>query len=203
MHVEAVVKFGGSLERLSQFLEICSNLGKSLQGHKAIIVPGGGRFADEVRSCDRQWDLTALTSHWMAILAMEQFGYMLAEKIPHSTVTYGERDTLKAWTSGNLPVFLPYGWLRAQRSIPESWDITSDSLSCYIAAAFDASRLILLKDAMPEGCTKDLLGTTWVDPMFTRFLSRYDGEAWLCDGKERLSLNKTVTCGGRRCFRLK
>jgi aspartokinase-like uncharacterized kinase len=179
MHVEAVVKFGGSLERLSQFLEICSNLGKSLQGHKA------------------------LTSHWMAILAMEQFGYMLAEKIPHSTVTYGERDTLKAWTSGNLPVFLPYGWLRAQRSIPESWDITSDSLSCYIAAAFDASRLILLKDAMPEGCTKDLLGTTWVDPMFTRFLSRYDGEAWLCDGKERLSLNKTVTCGGRRCFRLK
>ena len=203
MPVEAVIKFGGSLERLPQFLEICSNLGKSLQGHKTVVVPGGGRFADEVRSCDRRWGLTAFTSHRMAILAMEQFGYVLAEKIPNSTVTYGERDMLKAWTSGKLPVFLPYDWLKTKNEIPESWDVTSDSLACYIAAAFGASTLILLKDDMPEGDTKDLSGSTWVDPMFTRFLSRYNGEVWLCDGKDRLSLKKTVTCGDRRCFRLK
>ncbi len=166
------------------------------------MVPGGGKFADEVRLCDRQWKLAAFTSHWMAVLAMDQFGYVLAEKVPHSVTAYGKEDISKAWLSGKIPIFLPSSWLREQRGIPESWETTSDSLACFIAAAFDASRLVLLKDNIPPYDVKDLRGTSWVDPMFFRFLSRYNGEVWLCDGSKKLSLQNTVSSGDRCCFRL-
>ncbi len=202
MSVEVVVKFGGSLERLPRFLEICKNLSESLRGHKSIVVPGGGKFADVVRLCDRQWKLAAFTSHWMAVLAMDQFGYVLAEKVPHSVTAYGKEDISKAWLSGKIPIFLPSSWLKEQRGIPESWETTSDSLACFIATAFGASRLVLLKDNIPPYDVKDLRGTSWVDPMFFRFLSRYNGEVWLCDGSKKLSLQNTVSCGDRCCFRL-
>ncbi len=129
MSIEVVVKFGGSLERLPQFLEICRNLSESLRGHNSIVVPGGGKFADVVRLCDRQWKLAAFTSHWMAVLAMDQFGYVLAEKIPHSVAAYSKEDISKAWLSGKIPIFLPSSWLKEQRGIPESWETTSDSLA--------------------------------------------------------------------------
>ena len=200
MSVEVVVKFGGSLERLPRFLEICRNLSESLRGHKSIVVPGGGKFADEVRLCDRQWKLTAFTSHWMAVLAMDQFGYVLAEKVPHSVAAYSKEDISKAWLSGKIPIFLPSSWLKEQRGIPESWETTSDSLACFIAAAFDASRLVLLKDNIPPYDVKDLRGTVGsIQCSSGSFPLQWRG---LAVRRVKLSLQNTVSCGDRCCFRL-
>ncbi|MFP4481954.1 MAG: amino acid kinase [Thermovirgaceae bacterium] len=212
MKVEVVLKFGGSLERNPTFPEICKWTGRSLRSEKAVIMPGGGRFADVVRVCDKQWGLNAATSHWMAVLAMEQFGYVLAERIPDSVTSRTETDIARAHAAGILPVFLPVAWLRKQRDVPESWDVSSDSIACLLAAGLRASRLVLLKDSLPEEArsgedqTEDVLRNLalggWVDPMFTRFLSSWRGEAWLCDGTKGLALGTEVRCGGNRCLRL-
>ena len=45
-------------------------------------MPGGGPFADAVREFDRVERLSADAAHWMAILAMDQYAHVLAERIP-------------------------------------------------------------------------------------------------------------------------
>ena len=45
-------------------------------------MPGGGEFADAVREHDRRFGLRPQTAHRMAILAMDQFGWALADLIP-------------------------------------------------------------------------------------------------------------------------
>lgn len=213
MAARVVVKFGGSLERHGGFVEICERAGRSLAGEKAVIVPGGGRFADAARICDATWGLRPAASHWMAVLAMDQFGYLLADKIPCALTVRTEEGVAGAHAAGALPVFLPAAWLRDQKEVPESWDVTSDSIACLLAIGLKASRLVLLKDSLPhearnrrcqvDDVLRKLSGEGWVDPMFTRFLSCWQGEAWLCDGTRRLSLGAEVRCGGSACLRLR
>ena len=50
--------------------------------HPLLVVPGGAGFADAVRDADRRFGLRAATSHRMAILGMEQFGWLLSDLIP-------------------------------------------------------------------------------------------------------------------------
>src|ERR671939_240574 len=50
--------------------------------HPLLVVPGGGEFADAVGDYDRRHALRAETAHRMAILAMDQVGWALADLIP-------------------------------------------------------------------------------------------------------------------------
>ena len=50
--------------------------------HRLLVVPGGGPFADAVRAFDQREGLSADAAHWMAILAMDQYAYVLVERIP-------------------------------------------------------------------------------------------------------------------------
>ena len=80
--VDAVVKVGGSL------LSIDGALARTLAALELIaatrsilIVPGGGPFADVVRTASTQHGLGADDAHWMAILGMEQFAFLLASRL--------------------------------------------------------------------------------------------------------------------------
>src|SRR5919108_513963 len=96
-------------------------------GTPLIVVPGGGCFADAAREADRRFGLSATTAHRMAILGMEQFGWLLRDLIPggHETVL--------------LPAALPLD------DLPASWDVTSDSIAAWVADRFGAGRLVLVK----------------------------------------------------------
>ena len=61
---------------------MCAALGELGERHPLLVVPGGAGFADAVRDADRRFGLSAATSHRMAILGMEQFGWLLSELIP-------------------------------------------------------------------------------------------------------------------------
>ena len=52
------------------------------RAHRIVVVPGGGPFADAVRDFDRSLGLSPHTAHWMALLAMDQYGHVLADRIP-------------------------------------------------------------------------------------------------------------------------
>ena len=83
--VLTVVKVGGGLAREAgdgALRTLCRAIGDAGARHPLLVVPGGAAFADAVREQDSRFDLRAATAHRMAILAMDQFGWLLCDLIP-------------------------------------------------------------------------------------------------------------------------
>lgn len=80
-----VVKLGGSLARDDTHDALLDTIATLAEvGHRLVIVPGGGAFADAVRrACDGP-AVRSTAAHWMAILAMDQMAYLLAGRTAHS-----------------------------------------------------------------------------------------------------------------------
>ncbi len=101
------------------------------EGYSFLVVPGGGPMADLVRDIYSRGNLSQEAAHWMAILAMEQYAYFLADgngavltrKICHS------KDDCA------VQVLLPYqALLDNDRGLLHSWDYTSDAVAALVAA---------------------------------------------------------------------
>jgi 5-(aminomethyl)-3-furanmethanol phosphate kinase len=142
-----VVKIGGSLAMQPDKLkDLCTKLGEASKRHNLIVVPGGGEFADMVREYDKEFDLPRQISHRMAILAMDQYGLLLSTLIPRSVVVNKFEDLTKDLTLHHLAVFLPSNFLFCDKSLDNSWDTTSDSISVYIAQKLDTNKTVLVTD---------------------------------------------------------
>jgi 5-(aminomethyl)-3-furanmethanol phosphate kinase len=74
----------------------------------------------------------------MAILGMEQFGWLLSELIPGA-----ERSAEACVAAGRTTVLLP-GALPLD--LPASWQVTSDSIAAWVAVRVGARRLVLVKE---------------------------------------------------------
>ena len=114
-----------------------------------VIVPGGGPFADQVRELQGQWELTEALAHRLGIAAMEQLGQVLASL--HSALQTAEtRSGLsQVLRDGRVPVWLPSRMTRDAPDIPESWDVSSDSLALWLANAIGARAAVLVKAKEP------------------------------------------------------
>jgi dihydroneopterin aldolase len=114
---------------------------------RAIIVPGGGPFADAVRSAQLQIGFDDRTAHHMALLAMVQYGRALAGTngalLPADTVE-AIHNTL---STGRIPVWMPARMVLDTADIAASWDVTSDSLAAWLGARIGGERLFLVKHA--------------------------------------------------------
>jgi 5-(aminomethyl)-3-furanmethanol phosphate kinase len=163
MNGPVVIKVGGSLEdRLGQ---LC---GEILQaGRPALIVPGGGRFADRVRDINPSPD----AAHWMAVAAMEQYGWYISS----FGIPWTESVEIPAFPS----VLLPYRALREHDPLPHTWDVTSDTIAAWIAATLSIP-LVLAKsvDGITDsgGLIEELkvpIETDVVDPGFLEYVTRY------------------------------
>jgi 5-(aminomethyl)-3-furanmethanol phosphate kinase len=119
---------------------LCTALGELGERHPLIVVPGGAGFADAVRDADRRFGLRAPTSHRMAILGMEQFGWLLSDLIPGAE----RRTELARVEAGRTTVLLPAALPLDQ--LPASWDVTSDSIAAWVAGQIGAGRLVLVKE---------------------------------------------------------
>jgi aspartokinase-like uncharacterized kinase len=112
-----------------------------------IVVPGGGPFADAVRAFDRSSPLSPAAAHWMALLAMDQYGHVLVDRIPGAVLVDEPGALLDCISAGRVAVLAPSRWLRSADVLPRSWEVTSDSIAAFVAGAVDAARLILVKPA--------------------------------------------------------
>ena len=122
-----VVKVGGSL--FSEAGRIIAVLRESRR--PLLLVPGGGPVARMVRSLQLPDD----PAHWMAILAMDQFGWFLAGgEIP---VTH------EMAVPRQLEILLPYRVLRERDPLPHSWDVTSDTIAAWVASELGLDLLII------------------------------------------------------------
>jgi aspartokinase-like uncharacterized kinase len=173
-----VIKVGGSLQKGNKLKDLCIQLGNIGKKHRILIIPGGGLFADAVRKSAQSFDLDQDTSHWMAILAMNQYGYLLSSLIPHSICTENIDEAINSADKYQPVILLPYKLIKDKDPLPHSWDVTSDSIAAWIAGYLEAERLILVKSKdMPRerGNNHDyrlpvdlekIKGTDIVDSMF-------------------------------------
>ncbi len=137
-----MIKVGGSLgARPAQLRRLMETLAAAARRHWLVVVPGGGSFADEVRRADRRFALGDSAAHWMAILAMDQYAYLLARLAPGAALVRSRREL----APGRLNVLAPSAWLRRADPLSHSWDVTSDSIAAWIAHALRVRRLMLVK----------------------------------------------------------
>ncbi|MCX7627060.1 MAG: uridylate kinase [Methylophilaceae bacterium] len=141
-----VVKLGGSLlgtPELQDWLDVLVSEGDG----RVVVVPGGGPFADAVRTAQRVVGFGDAIAHQMALLAMEQYGLMLKGMQPALAVATSELAIAERGWQHRAMVWLPSQMVMGDETIPKSWEVTSDSLAAWLAAKLEASHLILVKHA--------------------------------------------------------
>lgn len=139
-----VIKLGGSLaltDELPRWLSVISKY----RGDNPIIVPGGGEFADRVRRAQQRLDFDDFTAHHMALLAMQQYGLMLSGLHSRFEPVTSLKLIPRVLSNGRIPVWMPDPKQLDQAGIVASWDITSDSLSLWLATKLCADHLVLIK----------------------------------------------------------
>jgi 5-(aminomethyl)-3-furanmethanol phosphate kinase len=159
-----VVKIGGGLlARSETFTAVLAEIAATSGEIPLLVVPGGGPFADAVREIDRRLGLTDEAAHWMAVLAMDQYAHAIASRLPKGRIVSRPDGIKAALADGEIPVLAPYQWMRDADPLPHSWDVTSDSISVWVATQVGAERLVLVK---PPGAS----GPSVVDPFFDDLL---------------------------------
>jgi 5-(aminomethyl)-3-furanmethanol phosphate kinase len=151
----SVVKLGGSLADDPLLKDWLATLAECGSG-RMVIVPGGGPFADQVREAQRRWRFGEATAHRMAILAMDQYGQMLAGIRPELTLAASIEAISAALAANRVAIWLPARMTLEDGTIEASWDVTSDSLAAWLAKEIGATRLVLVKSRVAPDLVADL-----------------------------------------------
>ncbi len=199
MNFEAVLKIGGSLSRGQSLAALCHEIGRLGARHRLLVVPGGGDFADTVRQHYHRYHLTETSAHAMALLAMDQYGWLLGDLIPNGDVVRDILSARKAAAKGRVPILLPATLLIQADPLPHSWQVTSDSIAAWIAGLACASQLVLIKDVdgllfdpsrsdrvevLPAISVKELMDQRGgVDEYLAVLLATLDLETWVINGQ--------------------
>jgi 5-(aminomethyl)-3-furanmethanol phosphate kinase len=176
--VRSVIKIGGSLDADPERRRaLLASVADSAHGD-CIVVPGGGRFADAVRAAQRRERFDDAEAHRRALDAMGQMAAVFCRIEPRlrtSPEPWIERDAAAL-------VWDPAALRRGHPDIPESWDVTSDSLALWLAARVAAARCVLVKsvDVAPGHDPASLARIGLIDAAAPAFAARFDGaiEIW-------------------------
>ena len=194
-----VVKLGGSLarsEKLPGWLAVLARAGRG----RAVVVPGGGRYADTVRSEQQRWGFDDSTAHSMALLAMDQYGHELAaignQAAPRTfEAACTGTEIHSALGRGAVAVWIGSRMAEGDATLPRDWGLTSDSLAAWLTRNLDASGLALVKSVRveePEVSAAALVAREWVDRRFPDFLRDGRFETRLFGDGQEASLERTL-----------
>jgi aspartokinase-like uncharacterized kinase len=114
-------------------------------GGRVALVAGGGGFAEAVRRAQRAWQFDDLAAHNMATLAMVQTALMLHSMEPRLVLASEDAEIRHALHAGSPALWVPYTALRDAPDLLTSWEVTSDSLSLWLARRLNAERLVIVK----------------------------------------------------------
>ncbi|MFD6318217.1 amino acid kinase family protein [Methylorubrum thiocyanatum] len=171
----AVVKIGGSL--VSDRARLRTILSECADSAPVAIVPGGGPFADAVRTTQAQLGFDDRLAHRLALDAMGRMAEVFCALEPRLAVAASPEGVADALGRGRSVIWDPVALKAGHPDIPESWDVTSDSLALWLATRLGAGRCILVKSANllfgtdPEILARDGL----VDAAFPGFAAGYPG----------------------------
>jgi len=172
-----VLKVGGSLIEMAADL-----IAYLVAAHvDALVVPGGGPFAQTVRHYTGRIDET--NAHWMAILATNQYGFYLASSGAPliEELCRAERGT---------HILLPFKVLYERDPLPHSWTVTADSIAGWVAHQLKAD-LVIATDVdgifsgsmmLSKVAACDLRSETCVDAFLPRLLEKYEMDCTVVNG---------------------
>ena len=206
---DALIKVGGSLYQHPGLRASAAAWARLAARHRLLVLPGGGPFADQVRAAGAQVGLSDEAAHWMAILAIDQYGYLLADLAPRAAVTHDLNAAAAVCAAGRLAVLAPSTLLLQVDPLPHSWQVTADSIAAWLAGYVGCQRLALLKSiagvyraapqedspALLEAISRrELAGQDVVDPYFVEALPA-ECECWLIDGRQPQRLQELLERG--------
>ena len=167
-----ILKIGGSLESdRARLRALLAEVAQGVHG-RCIVVPGGGAFAEAVRAAQIRDGFDDAEAHRRALDAMGRMAAFFCDLEPRlvrSVEPWADTATASVWDPASLRA--------GQPEIPESWDVTSDSLALWLAARLRARRCVLVKsaDAAPDETPDILARRGLVDAAFPAFAMRYGG----------------------------
>ena len=176
-----VVKIGGSLLGSPELARWLALFAKFSDGN-IIIVPGGGVFADAVREAQKLSKITDKCAHKLAVLAMDQFGLLLANMNPLLVTARTEMEIDERSWQHRCVVWLPSQMVLAEDNIPQNWDVTSDSIAAWLAEKLNAQQLVLVKSDKPQGaelCVRMMAKDGLVDKAFSDFVLNKTFGRWM------------------------
>jgi 5-(aminomethyl)-3-furanmethanol phosphate kinase len=160
----AVVKLGGSFASSPHLSRILEAIGEARA--PIVLVAGGGPFADAVRDAQPRMGFDDRAAHRMALMAMAQFAEALAAlsaRLRPARDLAAIRDALDA---GAVPVWSPWPMADGLERLPQSWQLTSDSLAAWLAGKLGAACLVMLKHRDPPADLAAATAAGIVDPLF-------------------------------------
>ncbi len=181
----AVVKLGGSLMGHPGLDAVLDAIAAARR--RAVLVPGGGLFADAVREAQRRLGFTDRLAHRLALQGMGAFAAILAERDSRFVVAPTRPRIEAVRQAGLTPVWDASELVAGHPEIPETWDVTSDSLAAWLAARIGATALVLLKSAPLGSGPVDaarLAAAGIVDRAFPAFAARFAGAIRCLDPAE-------------------
>jgi 5-(aminomethyl)-3-furanmethanol phosphate kinase len=188
-----VVKLGGSFAFSAHLADWIAAIARC--AGRAVIVPGGGPFADAVRAAQAQMGFDDVAAHRMALLAIEQFGCAITPL--HGALSLADSlDSIRrSLANDQVPVWLPTRMALAAADIPPCWDVTSDSLAAWLARKIGAERVLLVKHFEP-GCeamrATDLAARDIVDKAFADFLAASRVPAFILGPKDHAVFDRSL-----------
>lgn len=178
-----VVKIGGSLLGSPELPRWLDTLVKISDG-KVLIVPGGSVFADAVREAQSISQINDAVAHHLALLAMDQFGLLLTGMNPGLVTASSELEIAeRGWQHRGI-VWLPSHMVMADETIPKNWQVTSDSLSAWIANKIGSEHLVLVKSKTISNYSRitssqSLIADGLIDSAFGKFSKASDFQTWV------------------------
>lgn len=155
-----VVKVGGSLY---DWPDLRPKLARWLRENAismTLVVPGGGRFADLIRSLNRTHDLGDETAHWLAIQSLDLAGEFLRSLLHESSAKILDITRFSRGDEAN------------PSALPHTWNVTSDSIAARVAEVNTADLVLLKSSEPPPGTETDWAAAGYVDPFFPTIVER-------------------------------
>ncbi|KQP32977.1 uridylate kinase [Methylobacterium sp. Leaf100] len=172
-----VVKVGGSLlSDAGRLRAVLAGLAEGRDG-PCVVVPGGGPFAEAVRTSQAALGFGDALAHRLALDAMGRMAEIFSAFEPRLAIATTWDAASAILARGGVPVWDPITLKAGHPDIPETWDVTSDSLAVWLATQWNAPRCVLVKSALvPMGASfEDLASLGLVDAAFPAFAARYTG----------------------------
>jgi aspartokinase-like uncharacterized kinase len=208
-----VIKIGGSLIKSARELVRVLHRYALDEEERILVVPGGGVFADTVRTASDTYGISDEAAHWMAVLAMDQYGQYLADGTEATLVTDIDEGSIRAGVS----VLLVYDLLKRSdggegsgegNGIEHTWNATSDTIAGWVASRLGAVFIKatdvdgILRDGalVSEITARELLGMgkTCVDPVLPRLLISRSLDCRVVNGGDPGSVIDAIRGGGFR-----
>ena len=164
-----VVRLGGSLLDWAAWPTQFRVWLESQSPAKTMLLVGGGQFVETIRKLDRTHQLGETKSHWLCIKALRLSAALAAELLsPIAFMPKPFEMDCPDLSLADVDFLMELDASKSVRPLPQTWDVTSDSIAARAATLFQADELVLLKSTLPErsGSLRGYAEAGYVDPHF-------------------------------------